>query len=204
MKFYNLFLLTINISLIFCLEPNQECEILNNYSSYFDDINCCKNENIECNESQSHIIRINLRNSIRTEMRDNFSLGTFLNQFPALEWLDISNNGLSGDLIIPYNTTLVELNASENSFDGKFVIPDNSEIETFFSNGESKLRVLNINSNYFKGNLIIPKNSSLTILLLQRSLNLFSFKLYMPTTMNFFSYKFIFVPSLVIYICFLV
>jgi len=56
MNFNKLFLLSVNFSLIFCLEPIQECKILNNYSNYFDDINCCNSMRVECHENQSHII----------------------------------------------------------------------------------------------------------------------------------------------------
>ncbi|KAL6617814.1 hypothetical protein LY90DRAFT_27451 [Neocallimastix californiae] len=165
MNFYKLFLLSVNISLVFCLEPIQECKFLNAYSSYYlDDNGCCFSENVKCDISQGHIVSIDLRNSIKQDMRNKFSLEKFLNQFPSLKRINISENELTGDFIIPNNTTLVELNASNNSFNGKLVIPDNSEIDSFFNDGECRLQILNISNNEFKGDLNIPDNSTLVML----------------------------------------
>jgi len=54
-NFYKLFLFSVNISLMFCLEQIQECEILKNYTN-FDDIQCCKLSYVKCNESEGHIV----------------------------------------------------------------------------------------------------------------------------------------------------
>jgi len=55
MNIYKLFLFSVNISLIFCSELIQECEILKNYTN-FDDIQCCKLSYVKCNESEGHIV----------------------------------------------------------------------------------------------------------------------------------------------------
>jgi len=58
MNIYKLFLFSVNISLIFCSELIQECEILNSYKSYVndDEIHCCNSLHVECDESESHIV----------------------------------------------------------------------------------------------------------------------------------------------------
>ena len=55
-NFYRLFLFSVNISLIFCSELIQECEILNSYKSYIHEYQCCKSSYVECDESESHIV----------------------------------------------------------------------------------------------------------------------------------------------------
>ncbi|KAG4106515.1 hypothetical protein H8356DRAFT_1069970 [Neocallimastix lanati (nom. inval.)] len=107
-----------------CLEQIQECEILKNYTN-FDDIQCCKLSYVKCDESEGHIVSINLRNDIKTEIRNKFSLESFLNQFPSLEKLDISDNKLKGNLIIPH-TTLVEFNNNNNNYN------NNNNINKFY------------------------------------------------------------------------
>ena len=58
MNIYKLFLFSVNISLIFCSELIQECEILNSYKSYVrdDEIQCCNSSYVKCDESEGHIV----------------------------------------------------------------------------------------------------------------------------------------------------
>jgi len=67
--------------------------------------------------------------------------------------LDICYNQFSGELIIPENGNLEKLDAFDNNFTGQLVIPENSN-----------LIELDVNWNELTGNLIIPENSNLKYL----------------------------------------
>jgi len=62
MKFYTLFLVFSNIFALTYSVPVEECKKLKNLidvekvKNYGDD--CCKNDKVECDESQNHIIKL--------------------------------------------------------------------------------------------------------------------------------------------------
>jgi len=62
MNYYRIFLFSLNILSVFCLEPIQECKYFENWISKssidYTDFHCCNSEFVKCDESQSHIIEM--------------------------------------------------------------------------------------------------------------------------------------------------
>jgi len=165
------------------LEPIQDCKNLANFieisTKDYNNFDCCHSKLVKCNDSQNSIIELYLSSNLNAETRENFSLETFLIQFPYLNVLDVGDNQLEGQLIIPDNSNLEILSVSNNQltdvsgnqFEGELIIPENSNLES-----------LNASNNQLTGDLIIPENSKLKSLYVRE--NQLTGKLIIPQNSN--------------------
>ncbi|KAL6617781.1 RNI-like protein [Neocallimastix sp. 'constans'] len=116
------------------------CEEIKAYAS---------SNNIELICSNNGELEVNVDYISKEEVKEDF-IQKFLKQFPYIEILNVINEKLTGELIIPENSNIRVLRAYGNNLYGQLIISENS-----------KLEYLEVNNNNLKGELNIPNNSTL-------------------------------------------